>query len=111
MVPRGSRNGDARATAHFGAAGSRLAADGPDRGDCRHARERARGSLVPTLEPPEPVRLVRRVDRRRRELNPAQLLLVVGTRPNFVKVAPVAHALSLRDDVHTALLHTGQHYD
>ncbi len=40
-----------------------------------------------------------------------RVLLVVGARPNFVKVAPVAHALRRRGEVETALLHTGQHYD
>src|SRR5437868_5503289 len=35
------------------------------------------------------------------------ICFVVGTRPNFVKVAPVVHALD--DDV--LLVHTGQHYD
>ncbi len=37
--------------------------------------------------------------------------MVVGARPNFVKVAPVAHALARTGEVETALLHTGQHYD
>ena len=38
------------------------------------------------------------------------LLAVVGARPNFVKVAPVLHALQERD-VRARVLHTGQHYD
>jgi UDP-N-acetylglucosamine 2-epimerase (non-hydrolysing) len=41
----------------------------------------------------------------------ADLLVVVGARPNFVKVAPVLDALAARDDVAARLLHTGQHYD
>src|SRR3954451_14582547 len=41
----------------------------------------------------------------------ADLLIVVGARPNFVKVAPVLDALRQRDDVAVRLLHTGQHYD
>lgn len=40
-----------------------------------------------------------------------RLLVVVGTRPNFVKVAPVLHALRERRDVDADVLHTGQHYD
>jgi UDP-N-acetylglucosamine 2-epimerase (non-hydrolysing) len=40
----------------------------------------------------------------------ARLLAVVGARPNFVKVAPVVHALSVHA-VEVELLHTGQHYD
>lgn len=38
------------------------------------------------------------------------LLVVVGARPNFVKIAPVWHALSTIG-VSQRLLHTGQHYD
>lgn len=40
----------------------------------------------------------------------ARLLVVVGARPNFVKVAPLLHALK-DGPVHASLLHTGQHYD
>jgi UDP-N-acetylglucosamine 2-epimerase (non-hydrolysing) len=37
---------------------------------------------------------------------------VVGTRPNLMKVAPVAAALARRpDDFEHVLVHTGQHYD
>jgi UDP-N-acetylglucosamine 2-epimerase (non-hydrolysing) len=41
-----------------------------------------------------------------------RVLSVVGTRPNFMKVAPVASALAARPGAfeHT-LVHTGQHYD
>lgn len=39
-----------------------------------------------------------------------ELLAVVGARPNFVKVAPVLHALEA-SGVATKVLHTGQHYD
>jgi UDP-N-acetylglucosamine 2-epimerase (non-hydrolysing) len=41
-----------------------------------------------------------------------RLLYVVGTRPNFVKTAPVISALRGRfPDWRHALVHTGQHYD
>ncbi|HEX2468536.1 MAG TPA: UDP-N-acetylglucosamine 2-epimerase (non-hydrolyzing) [Solirubrobacterales bacterium] len=41
-----------------------------------------------------------------------RLLYVVGTRPNFVKTAPVISALRTRfPDWRHALVHTGQHYD
>ena len=41
-----------------------------------------------------------------------RLLYVVGTRPNFVKTAPVISALRARfPDWRHALVHTGQHYD
>ena len=39
------------------------------------------------------------------------VILVVGARPNFVKVAPLLDALAALDDVRPSLLHTGQHYD
>ncbi len=38
------------------------------------------------------------------------LLVVVGARPNMVKVAPVWHALAALG-IEQRLLHTGQHYD
>ena len=40
-----------------------------------------------------------------------KLLSVVGARPNFMKIAPIAHALAKRDDVQHLIVHTGQHYD
>jgi UDP-N-acetylglucosamine 2-epimerase (non-hydrolysing) len=39
------------------------------------------------------------------------ILHVVGTRPNFMKVAPVLNALKERENVVQTLVHTGQHYD
>jgi UDP-N-acetylglucosamine 2-epimerase (non-hydrolysing) len=39
-----------------------------------------------------------------------QLIVVVGARPNFVKVAPVVAALARTGEVRVRLLHTGQHY-
>ena len=38
----------------------------------------------------------------------SRVTAVVGARPNFIKVAPVLHAL---EGVDIRLLHTGQHYD
>jgi UDP-N-acetylglucosamine 2-epimerase (non-hydrolysing) len=40
----------------------------------------------------------------------ASVLCVVGARPNFVKIAPIARALRARALPHV-LLHTGQHHD
>ena len=41
-----------------------------------------------------------------------RFVYVVGTRPNFVKTAPVIAALRARDpDGRHAIVHTGQHYD
>src|ERR1700691_1459024 len=39
------------------------------------------------------------------------ILHVVGARPNFMKAAPVLHALRKRPVVKQSLVHTGQHYD
>ncbi|MBN1552513.1 UDP-N-acetylglucosamine 2-epimerase (non-hydrolyzing) [bacterium] len=36
---------------------------------------------------------------------------VVGARPNFVKIAPLMHALRSFSEIKTELVHTGQHYD
>ncbi|HZH39447.1 MAG TPA: UDP-N-acetylglucosamine 2-epimerase (non-hydrolyzing) [Gemmatimonadales bacterium] len=40
-----------------------------------------------------------------------RIISVVGARPNFVKLAPVAHALAKRPGVEHLIVHTGQHYD
>ena len=42
---------------------------------------------------------------------PLTIHLVAGTRPNFMKVAPVYHALQGQDWSAPILVHTGQHYD
>ncbi len=39
------------------------------------------------------------------------VLHIVGTRPNFMKVAPVLNALKERERVRQTVIHTGQHYD
>jgi len=39
------------------------------------------------------------------------ILHVVGARPNFMKAAPVFHALRMRHGVRQTIVHTGQHYD
>ena len=40
-----------------------------------------------------------------------RIVHVLGTRPNFVKMAPVIAALHGRDGIDSAIVHTGQHYD
>jgi UDP-N-acetylglucosamine 2-epimerase (non-hydrolysing) len=41
-----------------------------------------------------------------------KILAVVGTRPNFMKTAPVLAEMARRpDEFETVLVHTGQHYD
>jgi UDP-N-acetylglucosamine 2-epimerase (non-hydrolysing) len=39
------------------------------------------------------------------------ILFVVGARPNFVKVAPVVHALAADPRIDIRVVNTGQHYD
>ena len=43
--------------------------------------------------------------------NRIRILNVVGTRPNFMKIAPLMAAYSRIDSMEPLLLHTGQHYD
>lgn len=40
-----------------------------------------------------------------------KLILVAGARPNFMKIAPLMHALKDHSKIKPVLLHTGQHYD
>ena len=42
------------------------------------------------------------------------ITLIAGARPNFMKIAPIIHALEkVKDEVKVKyrLVHTGQHYD
>lgn len=40
-----------------------------------------------------------------------QVVSVVGARPQFVKLAPIARACATTDKVEHTIVHTGQHYD
>ena len=40
-----------------------------------------------------------------------RVMLVVGARPNFIKIAPIMRALRVIDAFDLMLVHTGQHYD
>lgn len=46
-------------------------------------------------------------------MRPLEIVLVAGARPNFMKIAPIYHALRehAADHVTVAIVHTGQHYD
>lgn len=44
-------------------------------------------------------------------MDPAVVHLIAAARPNFMKVAPVYHALNGQDWCRPVLVHTGQHYD
>ena len=41
----------------------------------------------------------------------ARVHLIAAARPNFMKVAPLHHALAAAPDFEPVLVHTGQHYD
>jgi UDP-N-acetylglucosamine 2-epimerase (non-hydrolysing) len=44
-----------------------------------------------------------------------KIALIVGARPNFIKIAPIIHPIQKTQnfgyDLHYRLIHTGQHYD
>lgn len=40
-----------------------------------------------------------------------KLIIVAGARPNFMKIAPLMHALKGNQYIKPVLVHTGQHYD
>lgn len=42
---------------------------------------------------------------------PFTILTVVGARPQFIKAAPVSHAIARLGDCREILVHTGQHFD
>jgi UDP-N-acetylglucosamine 2-epimerase (non-hydrolysing) len=77
--------------------------------------------LLSTTQPAEPARLGafdagadsdRAPLLKPRRFPPMRVLYVIGTRPNFVKTAPVIAAMRERHpDGHHVVVHTGQHYD
>ncbi len=45
------------------------------------------------------------------EQTPSEIHIIAGARPNFMKVAPLFHALKQESWCRPVLIHTGQHYD
>lgn len=45
------------------------------------------------------------------EQTPSEIHIIAGARPNFMKVAPLFHALKQETWCQPVLIHTGQHYD
>lgn len=50
-------------------------------------------------------------DRRRRPRRPIQILVVVGTRPEAIKMLPLVRALTEHPSLHPVVVSTGQHRD
>ena len=54
---------------------------------------------------------------KREDMGVLNLTLIAGARPNFMKVAPLIHAIERHNvlagvrPIHYRLVHTGQHYD
>jgi UDP-N-acetylglucosamine 2-epimerase (non-hydrolysing) len=44
-------------------------------------------------------------------VRPIKIINVVGTRPNFMKIAPIMQRMKLSSHIKPILVHTGQHYD
>jgi UDP-N-acetylglucosamine 2-epimerase (non-hydrolysing) len=44
-------------------------------------------------------------------MTPVGIHLIAAARPNFMKIAPLYHALSREDWCRVVIVHTGQHYD
>ena len=44
-------------------------------------------------------------------MNKKKIFLIAGARPNFMKIAPLYHALKNLKCAETIIVHTGQHYD
>ena len=40
-----------------------------------------------------------------------RITLVAGARPNFMKIAPIVHAIIKDGSMDYRIVHTGQHYD
>ena len=40
-----------------------------------------------------------------------RIVFVAGARPNFMKIAPILHAMAEYEEIETLVVHTGQHYD
>lgn len=45
------------------------------------------------------------------EIDVSKILLIVGARPNFMKMAPLFFEITATKRLHPVIIHTGQHYD
>lgn len=54
---------------------------------------------------------MRPIERAKKNMTPLRIHLIAAARPNFMKVAPLYHALAATDWAQPILVHTGQHYD
>jgi UDP-N-acetylglucosamine 2-epimerase len=52
-----------------------------------------------------------KINQRKAEFTMPTLYLVVGARPNFMKIAPIVRALQAHGGLDFKIIHTGQHYD
>lgn len=46
-----------------------------------------------------------------KDMNKKRIVAVLGTRPQFIEMAPIIHALNKFNDVELLIYNTGQHYD
>ena len=44
-------------------------------------------------------------------MKPMKILNIVGTRPNYIKIAPLIEQMDQSASITYSLIHTGQHYD
>jgi UDP-N-acetylglucosamine 2-epimerase (non-hydrolysing) len=47
----------------------------------------------------------------KKDFSLTDIAIVAGARPNFMKIAPILHAMQDRPELSETLIHTGQHYD
>ncbi len=48
---------------------------------------------------------------KKEDIDVSEILLIVGARPNFMKMAPLYFEIAATKRLHPVIIHTGQHYD